>query len=512
MKRNIVLHLGAHRTGTTGLQTYLHKNDRKLKEGGCDLLYPPKSREVAFNYFDPKGELGIYSDENIVGYMEENIASAKLYPDAVGKLRRLEDLIDRIHTVYFSIRNHEDYWKSSISYCVQKNGLKLPDDEQLDKIAESERGWLEVIKDIRKLFPDGVNFHVREFNWKTDNPKQQLIAICKWPLLKETTLERKKHNPSADRDTLIRTLSERGAHDAVTRLTAHDSFELFSPTQKQKLFDLYMSDIDRISELSDVQFHSDATSKLREDLTPRQEKKTSGKVKAGEKAAATQLVCFLHIGKTGGTFLKSQFSSKEARARNIILSGHNMTLHKSLEAYGPQRRLAFFFRDPEERFVSSFYSRLRQGRPTHDVNWTAGEAAAYSFFGDPNSLAEALYGQDERLQSAARFAFSSIFHLALSHEHYLASPQAVENEERLGNILICCETKNIDYHWEKIIGILDAEEITSGVGRTNNSTSRGNVELSDIARSNLAKFWKKEFEIFETCKKVANRLGFDRVR
>ncbi|RMC33764.1 sulfotransferase family 2 domain-containing protein [Paracoccus alkanivorans] len=511
MTKNVILHLGAHRTGTTGLQVYLHQNDEKLRKSGYDLLYPPRSREVRFDYFKPKGKGAIYSDENIIGYMENNISSSKLYPDAGEKLQRIGHLFDRVERVYISIRNHEDYWKSAISFCIQKSGIDLPSAEQINKIAASKRGWAQVVEDVRAVLPQDVKIYVREFQWKTENPKQQLIAVCKWQALKETSFQRKKHNSGFDQNTLIRTLSERGAYSSADRLSSIDSFELFTERQRREMMELYISDINALSNMNNVQFLSDDIGNIRTSLIDKIEKAQTSlynEHESGSDQDANHIICFLHIGKTGGTFLKSQISQNEAREKNVILSGHNMTLNKSIEAYGPTRKLAFFFRHPEERFVSAFYSRLRQGRPVYDVNWTAAEAVAFQYFHNPNSLAEALYSEDDRLKSAANFAFKNIFHLALSHEHYLGSVEALLNEDKKQNILLCCETRNIERHWGKIVKTMGFDAGKAIIPSSNKAPQGTAVELSELAKASLAMFWEKEFRIYDTCRKIAQNSGF----
>lgn len=40
-KRKLVLHIGAHKTGTTAIQLYLRHNQKALRERGCEILLPP---------------------------------------------------------------------------------------------------------------------------------------------------------------------------------------------------------------------------------------------------------------------------------------------------------------------------------------------------------------------------------------------------------------------------------------------------------------------------------------
>ena len=116
-------------------------------------------------------------------------------------------------------------------------------------------------------------------------------------------------------------------------------------------------------------------------------------------------LCLLHIGKTGGTFLKSVLQHNSSKLPpSLKILGHGQTISSTPDMFGANRQIAFIFREPVARFRSGFMSRLRQGRPVYDSPWTTDEAIAFNWFATPNSLAEALVSDDERLRSAAGFA------------------------------------------------------------------------------------------------------------
>jgi hypothetical protein len=68
----------------------------------------------------------------------------------------------------------------------------------------------------------------------------------------------------------------------------------------------------------------------------------------------------------------------------------------------PGERAACILRNPIDRFVSGFNSRLRQGAPRYDRPWSPGEAAAFERFGTPSALAEALAADDPAAREAMR--------------------------------------------------------------------------------------------------------------
>src|SRR5205823_2768329 len=100
-----------------------------------------------------------------------------------------------------------------------------------------------------------------------------------------------------------------------------------------------------------------------------------------------ELVNLLHVGKTGGTAVKHALrTALHAGGYCIRLCRHGVRLRD----VPPGEKVVFFVRDPASRFVSGFYSRLRQGRPRYTSPWSRAEKAAFGRFGTPNDLAAAL--------------------------------------------------------------------------------------------------------------------------
>lgn len=220
-------------------------------------------------------------------------------------------------------------------------------------------------------------------------------------------------------------------------------------------------------------------------------------------------ICFLHIGKTGGTYIKSILKKQAGQDNRLFVGEHIDTLSSTKSTYGADRKLAFTFRNPKLRFVSGFNSRLRQGRPTYNVNWSEGEAIAFSYFATPNHLAEALYAKDERQKSAARYAISQVLHLKTGYTHYLTSPDLMDQEMAAGNILLCCETSKIDNNIGKIFRALGLEDVEIRDGNRNTAPDSASQIMSPLAVENIEEYWKDEFEIYQHCLKCAGELGFD---
>ena len=83
-----------------------------------------------------------------------------------------------------------------------------------------------------------------------------------------------------------------------------------------------------------------------------------------------EVVHLLHIGKTGGTALKTALAGAASPTHVLILEDHPTRLR----SVPVGERVAFFVRDPLTRFVSGFLSRQRKGRPRYFHDWSAEEA------------------------------------------------------------------------------------------------------------------------------------------
>jgi hypothetical protein len=120
-------------------------------------------------------------------------------------------------------------------------------------------------------------------------------------------------------------------------------------------------------------------------------------------------VYVLHIGKTGGTFLKQYTKNPTRRAREdavIVSFGHNIK-HDHLPR---EAEFIFATRDPVARFVSGFGSRFRRG-PTGQKSWSRAEAWAFERFPEVSALAEALASADSAIQRDAHRAMRAIRHV-----------------------------------------------------------------------------------------------------
>jgi hypothetical protein len=121
----------------------------------------------------------------------------------------------------------------------------------------------------------------------------------------------------------------------------------------------------------------------------------------------------LHVRKSGGTALKAAFAP--FADEKVVLHHHSCRLRDLPESAS----VFVVVRDPVERFVSGFNSRLRRGRPRFNRRWSAAEAATFILFPTPNALAEALGSRNFVRRQLAAEAMRSIKHLKFPLRHWL---------------------------------------------------------------------------------------------
>lgn len=493
-----LVHIGAHRTGTTSLQLFLEENKSRLLESSIHTFVPPETRQFPSVVLPKTGDIYL-SEENILGTMENNIWQMSLYPDAMEFLDRHKKHFDGATAILLSIRDIADWWRSVILFSVERN-LPLPTDAALAQIAKSKRNWVNVIKDVRSAFPE-VEIFVREFQWKLDNPKQVLKHVSKDEALGPCRLNRRPQNSAPPYNRLIVSLFGRNDFDGLARIKSDLALALFSKDQIAQMDKRYDDDLRKIEKMDGVTLFID-----RDDLTKAREGRRYLKpVTKPDPDGDTGPTCMLHIGKTGSDLLREAFGITTLLKSGTHLCGPDETLLTTLEKFGPYRKLVFFFRDPVQRFIDGFNGRMRQGRPKYHSPWSDGEAISFTYFATPNDLGEALFSEDERIQSAANYALEQLFHSKLDQAFFLVSPQAVDFEHSAGNIEVCCEFDKIEQHLPDI-----SKALSQDVSNANWKTPEQDIEtLSDLALKNLNRALEREIEIYEACKRVAADLGFD---
>jgi hypothetical protein len=203
----------------------------------------------------------------------------------------------------------------------------------------------------------------------------------------------------------------------------------------------------------------------------------------------------LHIGKTGGSTIKSTLQRYHMKLKNglflVETSGHDKKLGSSPGEY------AFFVRDPVRRFVSGFISRLREDRPLYYDKHSTIESWAFRIFKTPNQLAEALSSEDADLKFSAIKAINNIKHTKWDIHYYLVSKENVLHH--LDKIMFVGRTECLDNDFQKFLGMMQMPKlILLKDDKSTHKTPKKYSEmkkLSSLAVKNLLEWYKSDYEI-----------------
>lgn len=491
-----LIHIGAHRTGTTSAQNFLKKNGDLLRCSGIDVKIPPVTRASSYSEMD-SSVYTIVSEENILGRMEKNVTSMTLYPDLAYRFGSHSEKLKNVDTVLLSIRDLREWWRSVILFSCGRE-LPFPNSEIIDQIAKNKRSWVHVVEEIKRNFPNAKLF-VHEFGWKQGNPKQLFRRVTGLKIFDDCKNEHHRHNKSPSIELFREKLLKRDDYESLSRLENCIWPDIFSDVQLRLLEERYLRDCDTFRSSADIEFLACDRNEVSQE-----DGEITEKTLAPAKRRKLDHTCLLNISKAGSEIFRNRVGSENLTRSGIELCNHDETIASTRSKFGADRSLMIFFRDPLDRFYDNFVSRLRQGRPEFDSPWSAEEASAFHYFASPSDLGEALSSSDDRLLSAARFAMENIFDIKHSYQFYMTSAAAVEYELKAGNLLVCCEYTNVNKNYQEI---LLASKIGQKFGPESSELTETN-RLSSAAYRNLSEWFSEDLLIYEACRVAANTLGF----
>lgn len=208
----------------------------------------------------------------------------------------------------------------------------------------------------------------------------------------------------------------------------------------------------------------------------------------------------LHNRKTAGTALKDMIAQQQQISPiPVHCFGHAMTLPQFVNDY-PHAKAIFFVRDPISKFVSGFYSRLREGQPRYYFPWSSAEKRAFKYFEHPNELAEALSAWNPFRRYAAFHAMRSIGHVKHTLVAFLGTPTFLQQHAR--HIAFIGHqpdfVQDINYV-RRFLQMNDEVLPPDDAVRAHRNPSDADRYLSERAINNLYKWYTKDFEIYAWC-------------
>ena len=162
-----------------------------------------------------------------------------------------------------------------------------------------------------------------------------------------------------------------------------------------------------------------------------------------------QTIHFLHIGKTGGSAVKSVLKNYQETPKYLIkLHGHGTSLNDVPKGDS----VIFFLRDPVSRFISGFYSRQRKGQPRYYSEWTPQEKKVFEHFSTPNEVAISLGNDQSTDHSLAIMAMNSVGHFKRYNKWYIDFGYF---KSRLHDIIFIGFQESLDDDFIKLKSILE---------------------------------------------------------
>lgn len=170
---DIILHIGAHRTGSTAIEQTLSANADLLAAEGRVIWAPlhlrrmeaflcrrgqrptgPEKEAMADEVRATGASQLVVSEENMIGQMNMNMVQGAFYDRARGRMEFLRDLFPAPpRRIALGIRDYESYWLSSYAYVIARS-LQPAFADLAAGMAGAKRGWLDLVDDMREVFPD----------------------------------------------------------------------------------------------------------------------------------------------------------------------------------------------------------------------------------------------------------------------------------------------------------------------------------------------------------------------
>ena len=278
----IVVHVGAARTGTSALQAALRADDATLRAAGTVCLTPEgfgyrkpdtlravtraaeamagttglsahlaayRARRLLASLIGPGGYRRlILSDENLIGPILDTQSGEALYPRARSVLQALSRILTRDpDRVVLVIRPYEDFIPSAFSMLAAYAHSRFDHTRFPAGLADPAHGWPELAEAISRACPDAKLDILRTDQSKTGDVRQTLLEVSDSAALapiarvnaspSQTALQAIAARPPGDK-TGIDALIARHADDPALRPLSDD--------QAARLRDRYVSDCERL--------------------------------------------------------------------------------------------------------------------------------------------------------------------------------------------------------------------------------------------------------------------------
>jgi len=218
---------------------------------------------------------------------------------------------------------------------------------------------------------------------------------------------------------------------------------------------------------------------------------------------------FIHIGKTGGTAVKRGLRQRKLaywasddpqKAFETPYGRIELHHHRFRLCDVPRGDHAFFcLRDPIDRFLSAFYSRLNKGQPRYYFEWTPAERRAFEAFPTPQRLAGALAGDDVTERTVAEQAMRDIRHMR-PMVRSVGTPTQLRS--RSSQLVYVARQETLATDWEHLKVLLrlppDATLPSANV-RAHRRGPSLDAELDAAATAAVRKWYRRDYLLLRYC-------------
>jgi hypothetical protein len=218
---------------------------------------------------------------------------------------------------------------------------------------------------------------------------------------------------------------------------------------------------------------------------------------------------FIHIGKTGGTALKGALRKgklaywRDEDAGSVTTTPYGpIRLHHhgfGMRDVAAEDHVFFCLRDPIERFVSAFYSRLHKGQPRYYFEWSDAERRAFEAFPTPQRLAQGLASDDADEQSLAKWAMGNIKHMGHA-SRVVGSPAQLRS--RLPQVVYIARQETLATDWEQLKHLLrlpSEAELPASRKRAHRRDPSLDTTLDPMAVAALREWYRRDYRLLWYC-------------
>lgn len=205
----------------------------------------------------------------------------------------------------------------------------------------------------------------------------------------------------------------------------------------------------------------------------------------------------IHIGKTAGTAMREALQPvRQAGRYELILHGHPTCLRNIPR----QDKVFFSVRDPVDRFVSGFNSRLRCGQPRGYLPWSDAERIAFEEFTTPDSLGRALSAEDPGLRARAYAAMTAINHVRDSYWRWFEARPYLDSRYRDLLFIVWFPDLTASFpRLRELLGLPDHVELPTDEVRSHRTPESFDRKLSDLAADNLERWYGRDYAFIDYC-------------